>query len=159
MSESSTELDTSEFFGGMPPAIAFEKVGDKIAGVVVDKRVRQQVGLDGDNKGKPLTWPNGDPKWESLVILQVYAPSDEDDGQRTLYVRSGMHQAFREGIRAARQSDLHIGDYIQVEHTSVDKPARKGVNGQKRFRADINKTEQPELPEAPTVESSDEPPF
>jgi hypothetical protein len=160
MTTPSTDADTSDFFTAMPPALVFEKTGDRWAGVVTDKSVRQQTHFDGPDKGKLKFWDDGRPMLEGVVILQVFAPSDEDDGLRTLYIRSYMHGAFRGAIRTAHQADLYTGDYIGIELSAIDKPRTKGGKGAKRFDVTVNAVSAPdELPAAPSVESGDEPPF
>jgi len=129
--------DTSEFFGGSIPAVKFGAEGDKITGIVVAKQIRQQTSVD---TGELRTWPDGRPKLEALVDISL-APSDrdgeDDDGLRRLYVRGYMQPAIVAAVRESGQHDLNLGDLLSVIWVSTDAPARKGLDGAKRFEAEL----------------------
>ena len=125
-------VDTSEFFGGSIPAAKFDTIGDKVAGKVIAKELRDQTDLD---TGQVVTWPDGRPKKMAVVTLQVAQPTEEDDGQRNLYVRGYMQRAITDAVRAARLRDLPDGAWLEVTFSGEDKPTRKGVNGARRWEA------------------------
>ena len=126
--------DTSSFFGAAVPAVKFERVGESVTGRVMAKELRQQTDLD---TGDLQYWKDGRPMMMALLTLQVEDPTDEDDGKRILYVRSGLTTAFREAVKAAGKSDLYEGDYVTVEYTGDGVAPRKGLNPPKQFAVKI----------------------
>jgi len=132
--------DTSSFFGTLIPAIKFETIGDKYTGQVIDKELRQQTDLD---TGELQFWNDGRAKMMAVLTLQVQDPTEEDDGKRNLFVRGLMQQAFREAVKEAHKPDLMVGDYITVEFTGEQAPARKGLNGMKEFKVEVKDQSEP----------------
>jgi hypothetical protein len=122
--------DTSAFFGATPPAVKFEKHGDKITGIVTHKTLRQQVDLD---TGEALTWNDGTPRMQVDVTISVQPKTEEDDGLRRLYVRGLMRSAIVEAVKAIRGKDLNIGDLLTVEYVSDTEPPRRGLSGAKVY--------------------------
>lgn len=134
MTNTTNEQDTTEFFGGTTPAAKFDTIGDKVGGKVMAKEIRDQTDLD---TGTVVTWPDGRPKKMAVVTLQVAQPTEEDDGLRNLYVRGYMQRAITDAVRDAKLKDLPNGSWLEVTFSGEDKPARKGVNGARRYEAEV----------------------
>ena len=132
--------DTSSFFGTLIPALKFETVGDKIEGRVIDKELRQQTDLD---TGELQFWNDGRAKMMAVITILVQEPTEEDDGKRNLFVRGLMQQSFREAVKEAHKPDLMVGDYISVEFTGEQPPTRKGLNGMKEFKVEVEDQSEP----------------
>jgi len=67
-------------------------VGDSVTGIVVSAAKEQQRDFD---SGAPLEWDNGEPRMESVVILETDLrdpESDNDDGRRALHLRGGNYE-------------------------------------------------------------------
>lgn len=127
--------DTSGFFGGQPPAAKFDAEGDTIEGVVMAKELRQQT--DPQDASTVLTWPDGRPKMQALVTLQVAKPDEDDDGLRILYVRGYMQRAIVQALRAQHLRDLPINAHLKVTWASTDAPTVKGHDGARQYEAEI----------------------
>ena len=80
--------------GGGAKSAKFDNEGDKVVGTILDMQVKQQTDI---KTGAPRTWDNGDPMMQLVVTLQTDARDDEDDdGQRTLYVKGQMQRAVQD---------------------------------------------------------------
>lgn len=118
-------------------AIKFDNVGDRVKGIVTNPRREQQRDFD---TGSPMTWDNGDPRLQTVVGMTV------DGEERTLYARGGKYEvvegegtsleaAIVEAVVAAGASDIAEGAELEVVHTGLGKPPRKGANSPKLYRA------------------------
>lgn len=132
--------DTSGFFGGSIPAVKFESPGDKVTGKVLSKELRQQTDFD---SGKLLNWPDGRPKMQAILTLQVGQPTEDDDGIRNLYVRGYMQRALVDAVRAKKLRDVTEDMWVTVEYTGDDEPTKKGLNGAKLYKAEVRTTDEP----------------
>lgn len=95
--------------------------------------------------GTPKVFPSGDPMMEWVLTLQVAPPTDEDDGQRTIYAKGGKYEpAEGEGdamlvaifgaYKKAGISEVEGAD-LTVKNTGTAKPLAKGQNGARLFKA------------------------
>jgi len=125
---------TSGFFTSAPPAVKFEKHGDKVTGIVTGKVLRQQIDLD---TGEALSWNDGTPRMQVDVTLSVRPQTDDDDGLARIYVRGLMRTAVIAAVKANKSRDLNIGDLLTVEYTGDTEPPRKGLSGAKVYTATV----------------------
>ena len=88
-----------DFFAGGVPAAKFE---DKAYGTVIggtitaEPRMQQQRDY---TTGDPITYPDGNPAMQMVVIVQAYEAMGEDNGERAFYIRGQMKQAIGEALR------------------------------------------------------------
>lgn len=117
-------------------------VGDKISGTVVRaERVQQQD----FTTGEPLHWSNGDPRMLSRVIIATdLRDSDDDDGQRALYLKGGRFEAaegsgmsgesaLAEAMKQAGTKSIEPGGKLQVAITGLGKATQRGYRPPKLF--------------------------
>jgi len=82
------------------------EVGSKISGTVISAGREQQRDFD---TGAFLEWDNGDPRMESVVVLQtdLRDPSREnDDGRRALHLRGGNYEVAEGSGQAGEKALL-----------------------------------------------------
>jgi hypothetical protein len=129
--------------GGGAKSAKFDNEGDKVVGTILDMQVKQQTDI---KTGSPRTWDNGDPMMQLVVTLQTDARDDEDDdGQRTLYVKGQMQRAVQDAVRKAGARGLAEGGRLGVKFVSTAEPKQRGFNGAKQYAAQY---------EAPVVQVS-----
>lgn len=110
-----------DFFSGGAKAAKFEDkaYGTVIGGeIVTDPVMRQQRDYETD---EPMTYPDGNPMMQMLVTVQAQQPADDDDGQRTFYVRGQLKQAIGEALRKVNQKAPRRGGRLWVKYVS-DEP-------------------------------------
>ena len=93
--------DLDRMLSGGAKSAKFEHPGDSITGIVDEVAVRQATEY---GTGKPLTFDNGDPREQIVVIIKAdgIAREDEnDDGFRAVYIK-GWGQQRRAFIQATR---------------------------------------------------------
>lgn len=115
----STETDdfmqeggTSFSFDGVPPI--------SVKGTVqVDAPVKMQQ-KDYDT-GAPLTWDDGNPKWQWRVDLQTDLRTDAgDDGLRSVYLKARSKSAVVAAVKAAGAKRLERGGTLELAYVSDD---------------------------------------
>jgi hypothetical protein len=141
------ELDT--FFAGGGKALSFGAAGSqewlgKIRGgeIVSISEPVQQTDM---TTSVPLTWPSGQPKLQVLITLDTTKgdhpeqDDQEDDGLRTLYVKSGVQIAIRDALKKAGAVAPEVGGRLYVAFTSETAPKTKGFNPRRNFAAQYTK--------------------
>lgn len=136
--------------GGGAPGIKFEKVGDSVEGVIVEINERQGLDYDTD---LPLWWAGGgkttttvapgqQPYMVPIFSIQIEPQGPEDDGIRSLWLRSNLYTAVIGAIKAAfpgqRKIDDSrvIGGVLKVQHHDLGEKKGKGKQP-KLFRAKL----------------------
>lgn len=130
--------------GGGAKAFPFEKLGDMVTGEIVDAQKRQQTGLE-DNK--PQFWDDGNPKMMLVITLQTdIRDDDEDDGQRTVYLRGGKPQvaegkgtstleAVKEAVKkSGSKNGIEVGATLSLAWTG-NAPKKGGLSPAKLYSA------------------------
>lgn len=136
--------NASEFLlGSRVKSASFPTKGTKVEGVIArEPQMQQQRDID----GKPESWDNGDPKMQLKVVLATDQRDDADDnGERALYVKTGLRTAVADAMREANISQLAVGDRLAVEYVG-DGEAKRGRTAPKQYRVTV------------TPGSADEPP-
>lgn len=106
----------------------------KIKGRVIKVERKQQTDFD---TGELQFWPNGDPRMQTVFTLQVFPPTPDDDGLRTIYARGGkkdigegtggpMEPVIFDAYRKAGVTEIEGAD-LAVERTGSG-PKVKGKN-------------------------------
>lgn len=113
------------------PACKFPDVGDTHKGKIVDAQKRQQSDM---KTGRPLTWDNGDPRWEIVITIDTGQPDDSGETNRRLFARGGMLKAIREAVAEAG-TQLEIGGELTVRYTGDGEPTQRGFNAPKLYKA------------------------
>ena len=111
-------------------------VGDVLKGIIVSASREQQTDFD---TGAPLEWENGDPRMESVVIVQTDLRDpemDNDDGTRALHLRGGNYKAAegegQAGEKALKEAiskagvRADAGVKIQAAITGLAEPTGRG---------------------------------
>lgn len=119
--------------GGGAKSAKFDAEGDKVVGTILDMQVKQQTDI---KDGTPLVWPDGNPKMQLVVTLQTDArDDDDDDGQRTLYIKGQMQRAVQDAVRKAGARGLAEGGRLGVKFVETAAPTQRGFNGAKQYAA------------------------
>jgi hypothetical protein len=113
-------------------AFKFEALGDVAEGTVISTAVRQITNM---KTGEPEFFKSGDPKWQIVATLQTNLREDpDDDGVRSLYIKSFMMNAVKQAVAAAKADDLERGGHLTVVHTELGE-AERGMSAPKFFTA------------------------
>lgn len=125
----------SVLMGGGVKSASFENFGDFVQGEIIRTEMRQQTKF---GSGEPLTWEDGKPRMQIVVVLQTPDQDDEqDEGVRGVYIKvpSQMLRAVREAVRGARSEGLEEGGILSIKYVSEEKAAKKGFHPQKIYEA------------------------
>lgn len=127
--------NTEGFFGG-PATLSFADPATKgvaRGGVVLSKAMTQRTNMQ---SGQPEYWPNGQAKMQLAVVLQTAERADpQDDGKRTLYVKSHMVKAVKTALQTAGVADLEIGGLLLVAWIDDQASKTPGFGAAKLFAA------------------------
>lgn len=138
---------TDFLFSGGAKAFPFNAIGDKARGTIVSAEVRQQTSMEGN---KPLTWDDGSPRMQLVIVLQTtIKDDDDDDGKRTLYAKGGnfdigtgsgssMRNAIADAVKASGSKSLDEGDELVVAYTG-NGVAKRGYQAPKLYTASFKK--------------------
>lgn len=120
--------EVEDFFGGGGPALKFPTVGTKHVLTITDEpEVAQQTDFD---SGEPLWWDDEKTRPKNQMIIHGVVPEDargddEDDGERRLFVKSGLVKAIRDAMRTAKVKAPSEGGVLTVAYVKDGpKPAR-----------------------------------
>ena len=123
---SSNESLSIADLGGTPWA-KFTSVGDRVVGVIRSVGREQQTDYD---TRELLTWPNGEPKMETVVKLE------QDDGDVcALHARGGRYEvasgegtsleaALVDAVVAAGETLIKPGARLEVVHSGIGKSGK-----------------------------------
>lgn len=114
------------FFNGGGPALKFPVKGTSWTLTLTEEpEVTQQTNFD---SGELEFWPDGKPKMQMILRGTVPAnqrEDDEDDGERRLFVKSGLVKALRQAMRTAKVKAPAPGGVLTVVYVKDGpKPAR-----------------------------------
>lgn len=113
--------DIESFFAGGAKTAKFEDkaYGSVIGGkIVADPVMRQQRDYETDEL---MVYPDGNPVMQTLVTVQALPATEEDDGQRTFYIRGQLKSAVSEALRKAGARKPERGGSLWVKYLS-DEP-------------------------------------
>lgn len=119
MTSAISELE--QFFAGGAKSAKFEDraYGSVIGGEIVEEPVmRQQRDYETDT---PMTYSDGNPVMQMVVVVQAQPASADDDGRRALYVRGQLKAAVGEALRKAGARVPQRGGKLWVKYVS-DEP-------------------------------------
>jgi hypothetical protein len=108
--------DVSTFLAGdRAPAAKFPKIKTSVGGPITEEpRVVQQTDF---TTRQPLTWSDGSPRMQLVVIVQTDRPDDEnDDGRRRIFVKGQMKDAVNHALRVAGVKDIAVGGTLTVTY-------------------------------------------
>src|SRR5690606_20462542 len=118
--------DIESFLGGGGPALKFPTKGTWwTLTLTAEPEMQPQTDFD---TGEPLHWPDGKPRMQ--MVLHGEIPEDErddadDDGERRLFVKSGLVKAVRAAVREAKVKTLEVGGTLRIGYVKDGpKPAR-----------------------------------
>lgn len=122
--------------GGGGKSASFPEIGDTTTGrVSSEPKAQQQTDV---NTGQPKFFANGDPMMQVVVQLATDQrdPDDpEDDGIRSLYIKSNMLKAIREAVKATGAKGLEVGGTLTVTYTANGEKTNKAFNPPKLYAA------------------------
>jgi hypothetical protein len=118
--------DIDNFFGGGGPALKFPTKGTTHVLTITDEpEIVPQTDFD---SGEPLFWADGKPRLQMVlrgVVSEDAREDSEDDGERRLYVKSGLHKAVGAAMRNAKVKAPAPGGILTVTYAADGpKPAR-----------------------------------
>lgn len=109
-----------DFFAGGAKSFKFENQNDTVIGVITDQFVSQQS----DFKTKELLYnKDNSPRNQLVVTLQTQLRDPQlqnDDGKRSVYVKSGLRQAVGVAVRATGRSKLENGGVLKIVLTGFE---------------------------------------
>jgi hypothetical protein len=127
-------------------AFAFDNIGDRVRGKIVDMKKRQQTDLD---SGEPQFWQNGDPKMMLVVTLQTeLSDADDDEGLRNVYLRGGNFTpvkgkgasslvAVKDAVRrSGSEKGIEIGGDLALEYSGEAGKTNRAFNAAKLYSAE-----------------------
>jgi hypothetical protein len=119
---------TNELLASGSPTVKFEQEGDVRKIKITNITKQQETDFD---TGEPVTWPNGQPKYQYVVTGTV------DGDEARLFIKGYMVDALREALRKAnvQAGDTLSGGTLTVKWDSTDEPRRKGMQGARRYVA------------------------
>jgi hypothetical protein len=125
----------SMLMGGGSRGAKFEHEGAFVTGFIKDIDQRQRTDM---KDGHLLTWPDGNPQMQLLIVLETELQEDEeDDGQRTVYVPipSNIQNAIKSAVQKMGERGIGIGGKLRVKYVSTEAPKQRGFNGAKVYEA------------------------
>lgn len=122
--------------GGGTAAAKFETIGTTLSGQITQPpRVEQQKDL---NTGEPKFWNDGQPMQQLLVTIQTTLRDpaiDQDNGERTFYIKAKMLAAVREAVRRSGAKGLEVGGTLSITYTGDGEATKRGFNPPKLYSA------------------------
>ena len=117
--------DLDRMLSGGAKSAKFEREGDTITGIVDEVLIRQATEY---GTGKPLTFDNGDPREQIVVVIRaddVVREDENDDGFRSIYIKGWGQQrrAFIQAVRDAAKPTA--GDRFTATFTRSE-PSKQG---------------------------------
>lgn len=139
--------EAEEFFSGSAKAFQFDRIGDTVSGEIIEMVKRQQTSLSDNTK---LYWDDGSPRMMLVITLQTDDVTDEDNGERTVYVRGGrfevasgrgssMKDAIADALKQENLRAPRIGDKLTVAYSGEGK-GKKGYTPPKLYTAGYQKS-------------------
>ena len=128
----------ARLLGGAAKTAKFQAFGDSVEGFVIAEPEIKPVTKMGT--GEIDTFPSGDPKFQIIVTLQTTLREDEeDDGQRTVYIKSFMLKpGLSQAVQAAGAEEVEKGGWLRIIYTHNGE-ATRGGNAPKLFEVTYRK--------------------
>ena len=122
--------------GSGAKSASFLEIGATITGrISMEPKTAQQTDPK-DNS--PKTFPNGDPMMQVIVTLQTSLRDpaiEDDDGVRTVYVKSNMLKAIREAVKTAGAKGLEVGGTLTITYVADGEQTKKAFSPPKFYTA------------------------
>lgn len=126
--------------GKSVPSISFKdaKVGDSFTGVITALETSQVRNYEDSTILE--TWPDGSPKLQVVVTLATdYADSDEDDGERKLYLFGQKLAAAKAALKEANLDKLELGTNLTITYSGTKPSSNKKYNDVKLYKITLVK--------------------
>lgn len=126
--------------GKSVPSISFKdaKVGDSFTGVITALETSQVRNYEDSTILE--TWPDGSPKLQVVVTLATdYADSDEDDGERKLYLFGQKLAAAKAALKEANLDKLELGTTLTITYSGTKPSSNKKYNDVKLYKITLVK--------------------
>lgn len=126
--------------GKSVPSISFKdaKVGDAFTGTITGLETSQVRNYEDSTILE--TWPDGSPKLQVVVTLATdYADSDEDDGERKLYLFGQKLAAAKAALKEANMDKLELGTTLTITYSGTKPSSNKKYNDVKLYKIDLKK--------------------
>ena len=117
------------------PAFKFPNIGDNARGKVVAAVKRQQTDM---KTQQPLTWDNGEPRWELVITMDSGTPDENGETNRRLFARGAMLKAIRDALKEAG-AQLEVGGELVVKYIADGEVSQRGFNPPKLYKAKYTK--------------------
>jgi hypothetical protein len=132
------------------PSAKFEKVGDKIGGVILDAQLREQTDFA---TGAVKYYDDGKPMMQVVITLQTNQNDpaiEDDDGRRRIYAKGQMLAELR---KAVGRGGIQVGGKLAIKY-AANGEAKKGLSAPKHYQVryeappeDLFEEEEPEQEE------------
>lgn len=119
-----TDITPDDLEAGAP-AFKFHTPGDTITGTITAARKVQATDYD---TGEPVTWPNGDPKYDYPITVT------NPDGEQTVWCRNQMWVAVRDACTKTG-SIPQPGGVLTVTYTGDGEKSNPKYNAPKLYTA------------------------
>jgi hypothetical protein len=126
--------------GKSVPSISFKdaKVGDAFTGVITALETSQVRNYEDSTILE--TWPDGSPKLQVVVTLATdYADSEEDDGERKLYLFGQKLAAAKAALKEANLDKLELGTNLTITYSGTKPSSNKKYNDVKLYKITLVK--------------------
>ena len=130
---------TADLLAGGAPAAKFPTIGTTVKGTVLKAEVTQQTDFD---SGEPKFWDDGKPMLQIVLTIQTDERDPDivnDEGERRLFIKGQMLQAFRTALRAVGARDITPGDMIAVQYVGDGEAKRRGLRPPKQYAVQVKK--------------------
>ena len=130
-----SDIDVNDFItaGGAPTA-KFPEPGAEIEGTLISSEVRQQTEFRPDGPGAPMFWPDGKPRLELVVTLDIGETGDFDTTERRLYAKGDMLRAIKQAVRESG-GRFDNGGRLKLRYVADGEQKTKGFNPPKLYKA------------------------
>lgn len=128
--------DADRFLLGGAKSASFPTIGTVVSGTVVS---RPEMMQQREPSGELKTWKDGSPMMQLVVTIQTDErdPEDpDDDGERRLFIKSGMKTALQAAIKKAGAKRLEPGGFVTVKYYANGKQETRGFNPPKLYQAE-----------------------
>lgn len=127
---------TDNFLFGGAKSATFPTIGTTLSGTITapPEMSQQRDMKTGDLK----VWPDGNPMMQMVLTLDTdeHDPADpDDDGQRRLFIKSGLKSAVARAVKAAGATRLEVGGTLTVRYSSDGKQEKRGFSAPKIYEA------------------------
>jgi len=123
--------EVDEFSAASAPSFSFAELGAEVSGVVVSARTTPQRDMV---TGEIRRWADGNPQKQLVITLATsLADHDDDDGERSIYVKGMMVRQYQAAMKAAKVRGVRPGGELTVKYVADGPVTQKGLSAPKVY--------------------------